>query len=226
MKRFSEHIVESVVNPLIKLFYPDECRNCGGILSFGEVILCDSCFSKFEFQPKYEEDATISGCQFSYIFSLGIHNGILQEYVHRMKYEGVQSIPKRLITRADEIGILPSKFLREKTLIPVPLHPAKVRERGFNQAEILAQALSSRLECDVLNALKRIRYTLPMVELSPEERKRNVKGAFAMRNCNVQGEVVIVDDVLTTGSTVAECARILKEAGCDVVGIFTLTRAN
>jgi ComF family protein len=114
------------------------------------------------------------------------------------------------------------------TIIPVPLHPSRKRERGFNQAYILAKVLSRRYDVPVLKGgLDRIRPTPPQTG-KRRERIRNVRGAFQVRRPDrIHGRsILLVDDVFTTGATVNECAKVLMKAGAQVVWVYTLARAE
>src|SRR5262249_21837498 len=111
-------------------------------------------------------------------------------------------------------------------VVPVPLHPARKRERGFNQAELLARELSRSRGLSLGKALDRIRYTTTQTQFDRNERMENLKDAFRLRHgCNVQGlRMLLVDDVLTTGSTLSECASVLKRAGAHAVHAVTVAR--
>lgn len=114
-------------------------------------------------------------------------------------------------------------------IIPVPLHLSRKRERGYNQSKILAEEISKTVSVPVTKkVLIRKKKTKDQTHLSPEERERNVRGAFVVRaNSVLQGKkVILVDDVMTTGATLKECARVIKEAGArEVVGV-TLVVVN
>jgi ComF family protein len=111
-------------------------------------------------------------------------------------------------------------------LVPVPLHPARQREREFNQAEVLASLAGARLGVPVDDCLERTRYTLTQTHFHRDERFENLEGAFALRRgAEVTGrDLVLVDDVLTTGSTADACARVLREAGASSVVVITVAR--
>jgi len=116
-------------------------------------------------------------------------------------------------------------FLPEADLVvPVPLGKKRLRARGYNQSALLARFMFGRRPSEVL---LRIKDTLPQAELSEKERRKNVKGAFAIRpEVDVSGRrVVLVDDVLTTGATVEECARVLLGAGAAEVSVAVIARA-
>jgi len=112
-------------------------------------------------------------------------------------------------------------------IVPVPLHPTRQRERGFNQASLLAELLSPRISIPCKRVLKRIRYTTTQTALDRAERMENLHNAFRLRKkADVRGlRVLLIDDVLTTGSTLSECARILKRAGAISVYAATAARA-
>ena len=118
------------------------------------------------------------------------------------------------------------KALGVDGIVPVPLHPAREREREFNQASVLASLASKRLSLPVIDGLRRVRYTLTQTHFHREERFENLDGAFAMRRgMDVAGKnLALVDDVLTTGSTADACARALKEEGASAVVVITVAR--
>jgi ComF family protein len=159
--------------------------------------------------------------------SLGPYEGGLRALVHELKYRGRQRVAARL---ADLIAAdlrARAVLTTGAVLVPVPLHPRRKRERGFNQSEVLARALARRLPVAVCpQALARRRDTPPQTGLSAAGRRRNVAGAFAVRQAaRVAGRVVVlIDDVLTTGATAHACARLLRQAGAAEVRLLTLVR--
>lgn len=114
-----------------------------------------------------------------------------------------------------------------QAVIPVPLHPSRLRSRGYNQALEIARPLSKALRIPLLrDALRRTRATDAQTELSALQRRRNVRGAFAVHfEGAVAQHVAVLDDVFTTGATLAECARVLKRAGVARVDVWALARA-
>jgi ComF family protein len=112
--------------------------------------------------------------------------------------------------------------------MPVPLHPSRLRERGYNQSDLLADSIASELDIPcVKDVLIRKRRTKTMSALAPQKRPRNVEGAFAVaRPAAICGKtIVLVDDVLTTGSTVEACAMVLLKSGAQDVFVLTVARA-
>ncbi len=112
-------------------------------------------------------------------------------------------------------------------VLPVPLHPIRLRQREFNQSLLLAHELSRELRLPLLfDILERNRWTRPQVELDGEERRKNVRKAFSIKRPEQieRLRVLLIDDVYTTGATVNECARVLKKAGAKAVHVLTLAR--
>ncbi|MCD6289487.1 MAG: ComF family protein [Anaerolineae bacterium] len=121
----------------------------------------------------------------------------------------------------------PGDVITGDCLVPVPLHPERERERGYNQAALLAQVLGDRLGLPVVaNAIRRTRATQPQVHLDASARWENVMGAFAPAHVSMHGrQPVLIDDVCTTGATLIACAQALLEAGATRVWAYTLARA-
>lgn len=117
--------------------------------------------------------------------------------------------------------------LQALMVLPVPLHPKRLKEREFNQSLLLAKEISRTLKIPLIpDNLQRIRWTRPQIELKGEERLTNVKGAFKLKAPKaVEGKFfLLIDDVYTTGATVRECSKVLKKAGAEKVYVFTLAR--
>ena len=154
--------------------------------------------------------------------------GPVRKLVHDFKYGRQRHLRHPLAEWLGETMRDPRLHGRRFDLIvPVPLHPARQRERGFNQATLLAELLAPRVAVPLRLALERIRYTKTQTAYDRAERMENLRDAFRLRkNMNVrQLHVLLIDDVLTTGSTLSECARVLKEAGAISVYAATAARA-
>jgi len=153
--------------------------------------------------------------------AIGAYDGPLRAIIHALKYEGRRSLARPLAELMRGRGH--DVVAGAACVVPVPLHPAKRRQRGFNQAADLAKHLG----LPVVHALKRVRVTTSQTGLTASRRRRNVKDAFApARRCGSLAGciVVLVDDVSTTGATLEECARILKLAGIREVRALTAAR--
>jgi ComF family protein len=154
----------------------------------------------------------------------------MREAIHALKFGGrpVLATPLgRLLAEAGARALPAPPADWADGLIPVPLHPARLAERGFNQAELLAAPCAARWRVPVLTrVLVRTRPTLPQTDLDPAARRANVRDAFRVpRPAAVEGRrLLLVDDVLTTGATVGAAARALRAAGAATVGVLTLAR--
>ena len=169
----------------------------------------------------------------------GSYDGGLRELVHLLKYNGVRpaaNVLGRML--AEAIATLEPAFedpdlfdRRRVVVVPVPLYKGRRRQRGFNQAELIARAAlkvysaGDRLQL-AANVLQRTRDTHSQIGLTSHQRRENLRGAFAVPSAaEVTGrEVLLVDDVYTTGTTVSECARVLRRAGATRVWVATAAR--
>ena len=165
---------------------------------------------------------------FAYARAATLYRDAAREALHIFKFRGKTSLARPLgdlLAEADEA--IPSRRAVD-CLVPVPLHPAREAERGFNQSLLLAERLSRRWAIPVAEGvLRRLRATRAQVELSAAERSMNVQGAFgASRPAVLAGaHALVIDDVFTTGATVSECSRVLtKDGGASVVGVLTVAR--
>lgn len=152
--------------------------------------------------------------------AIGAYEGALRSIVHALKYGGRRSLAPRLATLLGRCA--PEVLVGADVVVPVPLHRARERARGFNQAEAIARHLG----LPVARALKRVRRSPSQTGLAAAERQANVRGAFALRRRGViQGAVVVlVDDVSTTGATLDACARVLMDGGAHEVRALTVAR--
>ncbi len=173
--------------------------------------------------------------EFDMARSYGVYAGNLRQAILHLKFYGREHLGLRLgALLANTWEALPG--LDSPVIVPVPLHPSRRRQRGFDQAELLARGLIRGLRRGnrfrslqtALNTLRRTRATPPQVGLSASARRENVRGVFSVaRPERVRNRVVVVvDDVMTTGATLSACARALKQAGASSVLALTLARAS
>jgi ComF family protein len=157
-----------------------------------------------------------------------VYEGACRDLIHAFKYRNKTHLRRPLALMAIERL---TEFVQQCSpdlIMPVPLHRKRLRSRGFNQAILLGELFSDHWKIPVdRHNLRRVRWTEPQVNLPASDRRENVKGAFAVHAPDqIQGRrVLLVDDVLTTGSTVEECARMLKDAGAKEVVVVTVARA-
>ena len=207
------------------------CPSCLDGIRFIRPPLCPRCGLPFPFAEG--EDHLCGDCitterPYAVARAVGLYEETLLTAIHRFKYRGRSGVGKILGgIMADFAGEIWDMNLFER-IIPVPLHRKRLRERGFNQAVILARELSTRFGIPLdFMSLRREIFTPPQVGLGREARSANVHGAFAVRHPDrIAGRrILLVDDVYTTGSTLAECARILIRAQAETVAVLTLARA-
>jgi ComF family protein len=158
-----------------------------------------------------------------------LYEGGVRQAIHHLKYRNRRVLATTLAALMVEYwqaGPLPADVL-----VAVPLHPARQRERGYNQAELLARTLGHEIGLPVTTAgLKRVRHTRPQMSLNAPDRRKNVEGAFVCQALKGDDSirdrrVLVVDDVCTTGSTLAACSLALRTAGAASVWGFTLAHA-
>tara|TARA_B100000378_G_scaffold140835_1_gene113765 strand:- start:1343 stop:1804 length:462 start_codon:yes stop_codon:yes gene_type:complete len=151
--------------------------------------------------------------------------GTVKEAIHNMKYRGLKAA-------APELAELLANYLEEHpmpgdVLTPVPLHPRRLRSRGYNQSALLAKELSKKLGLEMNQSLLiRAKNNQPQVSASRDERRENVQGSFRCDGRADGRTVILVDDVATTGSTLSACAAVLKAAGASSVWCLVLARES
>ena len=168
--------------------------------------------------------AGLRGFDAAYCF--GSYEGTLRELIHLYKYAGIETLSKPLAELLAAALPLDERF---DAVTAVPLHWRKQWHRGFNQSELLAREIARRRAIPVVRALGRVRFTQTQAGLSNTERRKNVAAAFRCRRAakTLAGwRVLLIDDVMTTGSTAAACARTLKQAGASRVVLATVARVD
>jgi competence protein ComFC len=216
------------------------CAGCFSYLSFNVKNLCLVC-NKPSIDGSTHLDCVanymIDGC-----FSSLSYNKTVQKMIYSFKHKPYLTDSKQVLGDLFYEGLIQNEgFIKEITtpshrlrqngdwqIVPVPLYPTKQKKRGYNQAEILAKDLGKKFNIPVKNLLKRIRDTKAQVELKTKERKVNIKGAFSIIHNSEfminNSSIFLIDDVVTTGSTLLECANVLKRAGAKRVFGVTLAR--
>jgi ComF family protein len=231
---------------ILNAILPQRCLKCGKLLS-GEEVLCLDCFGKIEINSDFycprcgarlpeakltchKEEKFILAAVTSYKISEA------RELIHAFKYNklkiAVKILEKLIEKYLDKIVRNLSGGrrieIRNFTIIPIPLHPQKERERGFNQSLLIAQILSKLLGLPVSQTLKKIKRSSPQVEMKNyKEREKNVEGSFSLADmAEIKNKnIIIVDDVFTSGATIREAIRTLKSAGAKKIIAFVIAKA-
>lgn len=161
------------------------------------------------------------GVPYGVVFSLGLHTGPLREAIHHLKFSGREGLGAPLGRR-----LAASVFTRPDWIVPVPLHRARLGERGYNQAALVARGLGQELGVPVLeHGLRRVRQTGRQAKLDRQQRLANLRDAFGLPRGEppwVGQAVLLVDDVLTTGSTAAAAATVIRARGARSVDLAVL----
>lgn len=209
------------------------CGECIANIKQGELVcpICEKGAVGGQTHPFCRHRNSLDG-----LWSLGVYGGALRSAITQLKYKWVRVLAEELIDLVVQYWAFYQPFILDKikrsqgkgwVVVPVPLHALRQRWRGFNQSALIGQSLSKRLGLDYSDVLKRTRFTKPQVGLKGKLRQENIKGAFAITSDfkpQTMNYVLLIDDVWTTGSTLRECAKVLKKAGAKQVWALTLAR--
>ncbi len=232
-----------LVKLILHLIYPVKCEICAKLLSpENEKYLCDTCREsiilrdKLYFAPYDYLSASDSFYRLKYHFDslhvIGDYQGVLKKCIHLLKYNNKRSLLKPLASLIVEC-------IRDKYdmgafdyIIPVPLHKKRRFERNYNQVELLLKEIARSLGINssviIANNLTRVRNTKPQYGLTKKQRYHNIRDAFIIKKPSVfKGKsIFLTDDVYTTGITINECARVLREAGASRINALVLAHSR
>lgn len=239
-------MVPELLNALLDIFLPPRCHICRVLIpGSGALHICDSCYAGLPIiSPPCcsicgiplqgaGESHPCGRCITApppYLAARAAlrHEGACRDLIHAFKYRGKSHLrrPLGLLTAQRLVGFRQAH--QPDLLVPVPLHRSRLRSRGFNQAVLLAELLSKQWQIPLQRQLlQRTRATIPQMELTRAERLTNLQGAFKVHDSTlISGRrIMLVDDVFTTGSTLAACATTLLQAGCEQVTAVTVAHA-
>lgn len=241
-------MIRRLIEGLVDIIYPKRCLACKNKLSEASIdgLICAQCWSKIKKNTPpfchccgrrldktgFAKNICLQ-CQkmqlhFDRAFSPCVYDGTIRELIHEFKYGAKDYLGaplSRLMIEFVKEYNLPMQML--DYVIPVPLHKSRLREREFNQAQVLSKFIAAEFKKELLSdVLWRHRQTRTQADLEMEQRLLNVKDSFSVTNHDrIKGKnLLLVDDVLTTGATSSEAAYALKNAGANIV--FVLTLAN
>jgi ComF family protein len=249
-------LTSEILLGLKNLFLPAFCQRCGiRILTEGNLYFCDACWATIEFveDPKcprcgrphahrvgFEpiDNFVCSECAgqkwwVENTYAAGMHAGVLRDAIHLLKYQKKRLIVEPLARLLLENAFVDIDIASYDAIVPVPLHRNRLKERGYNQSELIAEHLC-RLLCDrsftleLLPALMRVKDTPSFSMLGAQERRSQIKKAFQLLpDTNVKKKrLLLIDEVVTTGATSNECARVLRRAGAEAVDVIAVAVAR
>ncbi len=218
---------------LINLFFPEVCCGCNMPLLEHEKLLCDSCINNLPINIYDSDNNPVYNVlksnkkinKASYLLDFRKH-GIVQSIIHKLKYKNNKEIGVFLGSLA--VQKIPDVFKDIDVIIPVPLHKKKYNKRGYNQSVCIAQGISKLTKIPIVeDSLIKIRFTETQTHKNKIERAKNIKGSFKVINDKniIALNVLLVDDVFTTGATTLECVRVLSKYVKNI-NVFTLAYAD
>jgi ComF family protein len=215
---------------ILNFIYPPLCVACSKELESG--LVCETCISELDswrldicshcgwpIEPHQSCKNCNRNLSLTRVRALGHYATPLKELIHHLKYSNKRSLAKIIGAKMGVVLNSDPILKQAEYLIPIPLHPARKRERGYNQSELLAREISQFSGMPMIDCLKRKRNTKSQTSLSPDDRQKNVLDAFVARpNYNLQDKrVILIDDVSTSGATLDAAARALVKAGAKEV---------
>ncbi|CUS96850.1 ComF family protein [Candidatus Kryptobacter tengchongensis] len=230
--------IKFFLDSILDFIFIYECEICHRHLEDKRMIICSECIHKIErvepvdiertFTTKFRSDGYISKAFACFYFK---DESIIQTLIHELKYQNKPSIGILLGEIVGNSVKNDPDFISSDALIPVPLHKIRLRERGYNQSELISKGINRVTGINLINDLLiRVRNTQTQTKLNLEQRKENVKDAFKVKdkykNFVPWRKFIVVDDVITTGSTVNQCAKALVDAGASRVLALSIAIAN
>lgn len=229
--------LSNILEEALQLFYPHVCAGCGDDLHGKLQLICFNClqqlphtdFAKIpdnQIEHIFYGRAKIESACSIFYFSKG---QIIQQLIHQLKYKGNQEIGIYLGKLIGDQLLNSGRFKNIDAIIPLPMHPDKQRKRGYNQAEILAKGISQKLNVPVLNDIVvRSKTTTTQTNKQRVERWTNVDGTFVIQNQSsfIGKNILLVDDVITTGATLEACSNAILSIENTTVSISVLAHAS
>ncbi len=211
------------IEKLIDFVYPPTCGICGKL---NNDFLCKKCEKVLETEAIYGVDKVLEKYfnEHLYIF---VYQGILRRIILKYKFQEEAYLYKTFVNFLLKNENFFEKIKKYDTIVPVPISKKRLKKRGYNQSELIAKeiAYNSDLKLETACLLK-VKNIIEQSKLNKEERMKNIQGVYKLTNMEklYKKEILLVDDIYTTGSTVNECAKVLREANPRKIGVFTLAK--
>ena len=216
----------NIAEAFVNFVYPPVCSTCTRNLIRGEAYICAKCWNGFErvaptetiiqtIEEKFLADEAIDKIDSVFLFE---QDPRVRTAVHLLKYNGAEVIAEKFGIYIARKIVDDEKLSMCNAIASVPLHDARKRERGYNQSELIGRSISKELQIKFEpDLLRRVRQTQTQTLFDAEGRKRNISGAFDVEERFLpevrERKILLIDDVITTGATIRECARVLKDNG-------------
>jgi len=231
-----------MINQILSLLFPESCPLCKKPSTDHHIApICPDCWQMIHpyrgplcqrcGKPLVSPVSSIcGGClkdepPFKLARSFGLYEGVLKKAINLLKYQGIKRLSKPL----SELILQTIEIPAVDAVVPVPLHERRLKEREFNQSALIARHIAKRLGIPLLpDCLIKTRDTMPQVGLSMKERAKNIKKAFEIKDRDLLNgkDIMLVDDVFTTGATVRECSKVLKKGGAGDIYVITIAHGS
>jgi ComF family protein len=211
------HFFKTLASGVNSLLFPPICKGCEKRMDPNEGLICADCWQKLQLFPAEEIKNKIIPESLDQVWPVFLFDELFQKIIHAFKYQVNVSIGYK-IGQQMALYLPPEiKTLQSSIFVPIPLHPIKLRERGYNQSEAITHGLASNSGIRVeTKLLKRIKNTATQTKLNAEERQANMEMAFAINqksSVSSGNTLILVDDVFTTGATLNSAAGVLRQSG-------------
>lgn len=214
-----------MLNKIIKLIYPNICGFCNKIIS--EEYTCKSCKEKLQYICESEKQYVPVNSNFDVLVCAYKYKGIVRTKILQYKFKNSKYLYTSLSERLLKL------LLRYKDeidyVVPVPIHKKRYFKRGYNQSELIAKFISKNIGITLLkNVIKKVQNTKPQSLLSASSRRQNVSNAYKIMDTKriANKTILLIDDIYTTGATVNECSKVLKESGVKKIIVATIAKST
>lgn len=211
---------------LFNLIFPPVCIHCGKRIKKQDDFLCCDCLDKIEYLLPII--TKVEGLSYDYLICVAKYSEVVVSIIYNLKFFDLSSIGDYIAKLIYQQIRKAKLFLDVNVIIPVPLHSARKRERGYNQSSLIAEKLAILLKCECReDIIERVNNTLSQASLDHEKREGNINQAFKLKkNIDLKHKsIILLDDVFTTGSTVQECCKVLKKAEPEKIIVITMGKA-
>ena len=213
----------------LSLIYPKLCLGCHSVLVSNENHICLSCFVELP-KTNFNHEITHAIGIEEYNLMIGLYqfnNEVIQQLIHALKYKGISSIGEMLGIELGKALLKNEKYETIDLIVPVPIHRRKKRKRGFNQSYLIAKGVAKVIKAPIEEILNKSKKGKSQTDKKIYERWLNVKDSFTLkeRSCLQDIHVLIIDDVITTGSTIEACVKAIRKYGNVKISIAGLAIA-